>query len=93
MTFLDLILLLFLAFLIYGGVKAYRFYRRIHAATQQFRDAMRGNGGQADSAQRARTTTTDDGETIIDTRPTDEVNKKIFPKDEGEYVDYVEKKD
>ena len=37
-----------------------------------------------------RTTHTADGVTIIDDRTPDVANKKIFEKNEGEYVDYVE---
>ena len=37
-----------------------------------------------------RTTHTADGVTIIDDRNPDEATKKIFEKNEGEYVDYVE---
>ena len=37
-----------------------------------------------------RTTQTAFGVTVIDDRTPDEANKKIFEKDEGEYVDYVE---
>ena len=37
-----------------------------------------------------RTTQTSRGVTIIDDRSPDVANKKIFDKDEGEYVDYVE---
>ncbi|MCR4808575.1 MAG: DUF4834 family protein [Prevotella sp.] len=40
--------------------------------------------------QTRRTTHTSGGVTIIDDRSPDVANKKIFDKDEGEYVDYVE---
>ena len=40
--------------------------------------------------QTRRTTHTAGGVTIIDDRTPDKVNKKIFEKNEGEYVDYVE---
>jgi len=37
------------------------------------------------------TTRTSDGITIIDRRPPEETEKKIFAPDEGEYVEYTEK--
>ena len=40
-----------------------------------------------------RTTTTASGVTIIDERPREETQRKIFTPDEGEYVDFIEEKD
>ncbi len=51
----------------------------------------RGNGQQAQRPkQEKRTMTTDDGVTIIDQRSRETTKRKIFTKDEGEYVDFVE---
>lgn len=44
-------------------------------------------GGNATQGRRTRTTS---GETIIDTRNPEHANRKIFAKDEGEYVDFRE---
>jgi len=52
------------------------------------RSSSRGSQGQERTAQRT-TTTTAEGVTIIDDR-TQAERKKIFEKDEGEYVDYQE---
>jgi len=40
-----------------------------------------------------RTTTTASGVTIIDERPREETQRKIFTPDEGEYVDFIEERD
>ena len=45
---------------------------------------------QQQQQQTYRTMHTAGGVTIIDDRSPDEANKKIFGKNEGEYVDYVE---
>ncbi len=47
-----------------------------------------GTGGAAGGAQRRTTTAT--GEVIIDRRDPQQANRKIFDKDEGEYVEFSE---
>lgn len=42
----------------------------------------------ANQGRHTRQATQADGNVVIDRRPTDEIGKKIIPKDEGEYVDY-----
>jgi len=42
--------------------------------------------------ERGRTYRADSGETIVDYRNPQETGRKIFTKDEGEYVDYEEEK-
>ena len=44
----------------------------------------------AEKKNNRRTTTTSEGVTIIDDRDKDKVKRKIFTKDEGEYVDFSE---
>ena len=54
---------------------------------------QRGPNGRRRSygyAQQERYTTGNDRETVIDNRGTQDANKKIFSKDEGEYVDFEE---
>lgn len=46
--------------------------------------------GEKQQPSTRRTTHTASGVTIIDDRSPDQRDKKIFSKDEGEYVDYVE---
>lgn len=51
-----------------------------------------GTAGTSDGyAQNARRTQTTSGTTIIDSRSPEQVSRKIFAADEGEYVDFEEK--
>jgi hypothetical protein len=53
-------------------------------------------GGNQKSRQRSqgsKRTTTASGVTIIDERPREKTQRKIFTQDEGEYVDFIEEKD
>ncbi len=53
--------------------------------------AYTGTSGQSGQEKKnQRTTTTVEGTTIIDDRSQGERKKKIFGKDEGEYIDFVE---
>ena len=59
------------------------------------KDYFKGNANgrkkeQQQRQQQRRTTRTADGVTIIDDRDPSTRDKKIFARDEGEYVDYVE---
>lgn len=69
-------------------------WRKIHKAMNGFGEQL-GGGKQSrqDSYRQRRTTTTGSGETIIDTRSPEQTQRKIFSKDEGEYVDYKEIKE
>ena len=62
-------------------------------------DYFKGKGWQRNTARKqnrsqhssaARTMRTADGVTIVDRRTSDEANKKIFKREEGEYVDFKE---
>mgnify|MGYP002626337438 CR=1 FL=1 len=58
-------------------------------------DYFKGNRWQGQSRQprkkrNTRTTRTADGVTIVDHRSPEETNKKIFSKNEGEYVEFEE---
>lgn len=93
MYIIQFILIVFFVAFIAVGVAIWRAWRRIKHATEQFQQQM--GGGQQNKRkdstynnQSARTTKTDSGDTIIDTRSPEKANQKIFPKDEGEYVDY-----
>ena len=85
-TFLNFILLIFIAIVLIITLFAYRLYNQIHRAADNFRRQM--------NKQQHRSSHTHgearDEETIIDRRTQQEANKKIFSKDEGEYVDYQE---
>ena len=59
-------------------------------------DYFKGRGWQGKNGQKQqqnnqqRTTRTADGVTIVDRRDPNEAGKKIFSKDEGEYVEFTE---
>ena len=93
-----LYLLLFL-FLYFGAKVAWKFYtlyRRLHNVTKQFRDfssSQNASGyGSYDNQYSRQSTTTSTGEVIEDRRTEDEINRKIFTQEEGEYVDFEEEK-
>ena len=49
---------------------------------------LRNRGQQQPRSSQPRQATQADGNVVIDRRPTEDIGKKIIPKDEGEYVDY-----
>ncbi len=103
---LSLILLvIFLYYLIKVGIRVYGMYRKVRDAANLFRD-INGQSGRYDntygsgtdnrSSSRTGSTrashTTPTGDVIEDRRTEDEINRKIFTQEEGEYVDYEEVK-
>lgn len=97
-AFLHFIFMVFLFAVIFVLVIAFAFYRRLHSMARRFQEQMGNFGGDAQtsarrrsaSGQRRRSEDKNCDETIIDERSPEEVNRKIFPKDEGEYVDFKE---
>ena len=86
---LGFILLLILFVFIYVSVKAYRIYRSFRDMAKRFT----GSKGRDDGYGReSRTHRTDGDEIIIDRRSSEEANRKILSKSEGEYVDFEETK-
>lgn len=94
--FLFIIMPVLIIFLV-GGFTVFKFLFRVKQMSKQFG----ANGGfqqQQRSRQRAqqrsqqRTNATSADETLYDSRSTEDRNKKIFAKEEGEYVDYEEVK-
>lgn len=73
----------FLLIFLLGGVTFMKLFRRVQNIQRQF------NGGDA---QQKRKRHDYSGEGIYDPRAHAERNKKIIPKDEGEYVEYEEEK-
>ena len=55
------------------------------------RNATKGRNNNADDFS-SRSTRTETGDTIIDRRPQQKTEQKIFKENEGEYVDYEEEK-
>ena len=94
--FLFIIMPVLIIFLV-GGFTVFKFLFRVKQMSKQFG----ANGGfqqqqrsQRRSQQRAqqRTNNASADETLYDSRSTEDRNKKIFAKEEGEYVDYEEVK-
>lgn len=94
--FLFIIMPVLIIFLV-GGFTVFKFLFRVKQMSKQFG----ANGGfqqQQRSQQRyqqraqQRTNATSADETLYDSRSTEDRNKKIFAKEDGEYVDYEEVK-
>jgi hypothetical protein len=93
---LEFIFFVFVIALVMTAVVVYRLYRRLRKNMRDFTNQAMGGftaSSQEDAAHESysSSSTTDAGDTIIDTRSPQDVNKKIFAKDEGEYVDFKEK--
>lgn len=104
MTGVLLILLaIFLYYIIKVGINLYGIYRKVHDAANTFRQFNgRGpqygnnygnsNAGGSNGGQGYQRTahTAPNGDVIEDRRTEDEINRKIFTQEEGEYVDFEE---
>ena len=86
-----------------GGLTVFKVLRRIQDIKQQFNNAGRqgqqghrkANGNNANSSygNNAYGNSSYNAEGVSDSRSHADRNKKIIPKDEGEYVDYVDEDD
>lgn len=94
--FLFIIMPVLIIFLV-GGFTVFKFLFRVKQMSKQFG----ANGGfqqqqrsQHRSQQRSqrRSNAASADETLYDSRSTEDRNKKIFAKEDGEYVDYEEVK-
>lgn len=85
---------LFLLFIVFFLVAAIfttaRIFRSFRNLSDRFKDAQNGMGGGARGQRRYGNDSQD--EVIYDSRTPEEANKKIFSKNEGEYVDFEEEK-
>lgn len=88
---LNFLFIILLGIFIVVGVVAYKIYRTFHCVKKQFKGFRGQDNGNGQDRQQYRQTSGDD-EIIIDRRTPDEMNRKIFSKNEGEYVDYEEEK-
>lgn len=88
---LNFLFIILLGIFIVVGVVAYKIYRTFHSVKKQFKGFRGQDNGNGHDRQQYRQTSGDD-EIIIDRRTPDEMNRKIFSKNEGEYVDYEEEK-
>ena len=79
----KIIFIIFLIGLLAVGFSAAKFISIFREAARQFREQTKGT---ARRQQRRRNVS----QTVEDHRDADEINKKIFKKDEGEYVEIEE---
>lgn len=94
MSIIQFILIVLLVGFAIVAYVVWQAWRKIHKTVDQFNKQFGGSTAQQEgSSRQQRTTTTDSGETIIDTRSQEDANRKIFSRDEGEYVDYKEIKE
>lgn len=97
--FLLFVLMIFGIVFLLGGLTVFKVLRRIQDIKQQFNNAGRQgqqrhrktNGNNAYD-NNAYDNSSYNAEGISDSRSHADRNKKIIPKDEGEYVDFVEEK-
>lgn len=87
---LNFIFIIILGVIIIAGVIAFRIYRSFHNVSKQFRD-FRGRARESRAYSNGRGTGREEN-IIVDRRTPDEANRKIFAKNEGEYVDFEEEK-
>ena len=79
MFIIRFLLIILLIGVVIGGLTITFIYRKIHQDANQFK-------------QQTGEHTRSDKQTVEDRRNPSEANKKIIPKDEGEYVDFEEEK-
>jgi len=97
--FLLFVLMIFGIVFLLGGLTVFKVLKRIQDIKQQFNNAGRQgqqrhrktNGNNA-YGNNAYDNSSYNAEGISDSRSHADRNKKIIPKDEGEYVDFVEEK-
>ncbi len=80
---LKIIFIIFLIGLLVVGFSAAKFISIFREGARQFREQSK---GPAQQRQHRRSST----QMVVDHRDVDEINKKIFKKDEGEYVEFEE---
>ena len=83
-----ILVVIFVAFIVVCVV-AFRIVRSFRSMAKRFSGFkdVTGSGGHRSGSQKDY-----DGEVVIDRRSPDEANRKIFSKNEGEYVDFEEDK-
>ena len=94
--------MIFVIVFLLGGLTVFKVLRRLQDIKQQFNNAGRqgqqghrkANGNNANSSygNNAYDNSSYNAEGVSDSRSHADRNKKIIPKDEGEYVDFIEEK-
>lgn len=80
---LTLLLFLFVAIVVATFVGAFKVFRNLRDFTQKLNRQQPFSGAQGRQYG-------ENGGGVIDTRSQEKANRKIFSKDEGEFVDYKE---
>ncbi len=86
--FLFSLLLLFLAGIFFLAILFFSFIQKVRRFLSGDKQAQ----SEKSAHFNYKTTHYDTGETVIDTRNQRQTERKIFTKDEGEYIDYEEEK-
>ena len=82
----KIILILFLLGLVFVSLSAIRVIAFFRKGMQQFKQQTQ----QQNTQQRQQQHRYSNGQVVVDHRNAKEANKKIFKKNEGEYVDFQE---
>ena len=82
----KLIFLIFIVGLVVVLSFVLSFIRQIRQGIDNYKRQVNGDNDHP----RRQTKTYGNQEGVVDQRPSSEKQKKIFPKDEGEYVDFTE---
>lgn len=94
MIILKALFLIFIVGVLAIGIAVFLLLNKVRAFAKKFsgqQESANGTSNKSSHTASQRTTQTSSGDTIIDTRHPDQVNKKIFSNDEGEYVEFEEK--
>ena len=87
-----ILVIVFVAFIVVC-VTAFRIYRSFHNIKRKFTSGFKSGGETAGGAwQNTSNNAWNGDEVIIDRRSPNEAKRKIFSKNEGEYVDFEEEK-
>lgn len=87
-AFLKFILIVFFCIFIIAGVFAVRLLRSFRNLSDRFKGFQDISGSRNTGSRRHNTGTKEN--IVIDRRSPEEMKKKIFSKNEGEYVDFEE---
>lgn len=87
-AFFKFILIVFFCIFIIAGLTAVRLLRSFRNFSDRFK-AYQGRPGDSNRRNHSYHTGTEE-DTVIDRRSPEEMKKKIFSKNEGEYVDFEE---
>ncbi|MGI6223195.1 MAG: DUF4834 family protein [Prevotella sp.] len=88
-SFFSILFIIILVGILTIALIVLHFLRSLHRrAMDAFRSAD--DTSRTGNFTQGKTTTTESGETIVDARDPETANRKIFDKDEGEYVKFKE---